>query len=110
MSDDSFELPVPPASASGIVAVVPAIEAPAATKRLIRLADLFAAIDVKKATGHRLIGAGKIGPRAIRLTPACVRYDAAEVDAWLRHRKPDGNLHDARTWPPVWEMIQRKPN
>lgn len=77
-------------------------------KRLIRLADLFAKIDVSKPTGHRLLSAGTIGPRAIRLTSACVRFDADEVDSWLSTRKPNGNLHDAKSWPAVWEMLQRK--
>lgn len=75
--------------------------------RLIRLADLFALLSVSKPTGHRLIAAGKIGPRAIRLTTACVRFDADEVDAWLSLRKPDGNLHDARTWPPIWQSLKK---
>ena len=84
-----------------------AMATPANGKRLIRLADLFAQLNVSKPTGHRLIAAGKIGPRAIRLTAACVRFSADEVDAWLSARKPDGNLHDAKSWPPIWEMIQR---
>jgi predicted DNA-binding transcriptional regulator AlpA len=85
-----------------------AVEPAIVGKRLIRLKDLFALLDVKKATGHRLIAAGKIGPRAIRLTSACVRFDAEEVDAWLSTRKSDGNLHDATSWPPVWESLKRK--
>lgn len=84
------------------------VETPTAAKRLIRFADLFALLDVSKPTGHRLLAAGKVGPRPIRLTPACVRFDANEVDAWLSTKKPDGNLHDARTWSAVWEAIQRK--
>jgi len=84
------------------------VEKPAEPKRLIRLADLFALLDVSKPTGHRLISAGKIGPRAIRLTPGCVRFDRDEVDAWIAIRKPDGNLHDARTWPAVWELLKKK--
>ena len=87
-----------------------AVEIPAARRRLIRLKDLFELLDVSKPTGHRLIAAGKIGPRAIRLTSACVRFDADECDSWFSTRKPDGNLHDAKSWPPVWEAIQRKRN
>lgn len=85
-----------------------AVELPTSPKRLIRLADLFALLDVSKPTGHRLIAAGKVGPRAIRLTSACVRYCAEEVDAWFSTRRPDGNLHDAKSWPAVWEAIQRR--
>jgi predicted DNA-binding transcriptional regulator AlpA len=85
-----------------------AVEVVTVGKRLIRLKDLFTRLDVSKPTGHRLIAAGKIGPRAIRLTPATVRYDADEVDAWLSTRKSDGNLHDATSWPPGWESLKRK--
>jgi len=84
------------------------VESAVGNKRLIRLKDLFDLLDVSKPTGHRLIAAGKIGPRAIRLTSACVRFCAEEVDAWLSTRRPDGNLHDTKTWPAVWEMIRRK--
>ncbi len=84
------------------------VETPAIGKRLIRLKDLFDLLDVSKPTGHRLIAVGKIGPRAIRLTSACVRFDADEVSAWLSIRKPNGNLHDSQTWPAVWETIRRK--
>ena len=84
----------------------PADAAPA--KRLIRLRDLFAMLDVSKPTGHRLLAAGRIGPRPIRLTSACVRFDADEVDTWLRSRKPDGALHSAATWGAVWEAIKRR--
>ena len=84
------------------------METPAVGKRLIRLADLFALLDVSKPTGHRLLAAGKIGPRPIRLTSACVRFDADEVSVWLSTRKADGNLHDARTWAPVWESMRKR--
>ena len=99
--DTRFSKPVPEAHV---------VETPAVTKRLIRLADLFALLDVSKPTGHRLIAAGKIGPRAIRLSSACVRYDVEEVDAWLSTRRPDGNLYDAKNWLPMWEAIKRKRN
>jgi len=69
---------------------------------------LFALLDVSKPTGHRLLAAGKIGPRPIRLTTACVRFDADEVNVWLSTRKADGSLHDARTWAAVWESIRKR--
>ena len=100
-----MKLPAPTADAPVRATTV---KAPAVSKRLIRLADLFALLDVPRATGHRLIASGKIGPCAIRLTPATVRFDAEEVDTWLSTRRPDGNLHDAKSWPAVWERIQRK--
>lgn len=100
-----MKLPALPAVAKASATTT---ETPAVGKRLIRLADLFALLDVGRATGHRLIASGKIGPCAIRLTPATVRFDAEEVDTWLSTRRPDGNLYDAKSWPAVWERIQRK--
>jgi predicted DNA-binding transcriptional regulator AlpA len=76
--------------------------------RLMKQPDLFALMSVSKSTGHRLLGAGKIGPKPIKLTPGCVRFDSDEVHAWLSARKPDGSLHDARTWPAVWEMLKKR--
>lgn len=100
--------PTDAAAANDLAPEVRAVELPASHKRLIRLGDLFARLDVSKATGHRLIAAGKIGPRAIRLTSACVRLFGDEVEAWLSTRKPNGDLHDAKSWPAVWEAMQRK--
>jgi predicted DNA-binding transcriptional regulator AlpA len=88
----------------------PPVDTPTIGKRLIRLSEVFKAIGVSKATGHRLIGAGKIGPKPIRFTSACVRFDVDEVSCWLETRTPDGNLHDAKSWPAAWAMIQRKRN
>jgi len=88
-------------------ATIPA-KVDAVGKRLIRLRDLFAMLDVSKPTGHRLLAAGKIGPTPIRLTSACVRFDASEIDAWLSTRRPDGSLYDAKSWPPLWDMIKRR--
>jgi predicted DNA-binding transcriptional regulator AlpA len=91
------------------------VRAPAAstgegqTGRLIRQTGpdgLFARLSVSKATGHRLIAAGKVGPRPIRLGGS-LRYHLGEVMAWLEHRRPDGQLHDARTWPAVWQALQK---
>ena len=95
--------PDPGLSASRPPPEVTTVKTPDAGKRLIRLADLFARTAVSKSTGHRLLAAGKIGARPIRLTSACVRFDA-----WLSTRRPDGNLHDAKTWPAVWEMLKRQ--
>jgi predicted DNA-binding transcriptional regulator AlpA len=76
--------------------------------QLMRQRDLFALLAVSKATGHRLAAASKIGPRPIRLGAACLRYDHLEVLAWLANRRPDGSLHDARTWPTVWDALRRR--
>src|SRR5579871_1861009 len=40
-------------------------------------------------------------PWTVRLNAGCLRYDLEECLAWLRCRRPDGTLHDARTWPAV---------
>src|SRR5688500_17411671 len=80
----------------------------ASPKALMKLADVFRLLAVSESTGFRLFAAGKIGPKAIRLSSACIRFDDEEVDAWLAYRKQDGNLHDARTWPAVWDQIKRR--
>jgi predicted DNA-binding transcriptional regulator AlpA len=76
--------------------------------RLIKLADLFVALAVSKSTGHRLLASGRVGPRPIRLTAGTVRFDGAEVAAWMATRKPDGSFHDSQSWPPVWAAIKRR--
>jgi predicted DNA-binding transcriptional regulator AlpA len=80
---------------------------PEPTRRLIRQRELFDRLAVSSATGHRLVSAGKIGPRPIRLSVQTLRYDLVEVLAWLRHRRPDGSLHDVRTWPAVWASLEK---
>jgi predicted DNA-binding transcriptional regulator AlpA len=76
--------------------------------RLIRQAELFERMSVSEATGHRLRSAGKIGPRPVKAGGQIVRYYLPEVLAWLRHRRPDGSLHDAKTWPGMWAQLQTK--
>jgi hypothetical protein len=77
--------------------------------RLIRQAELFVErMAVSAATGHRLRAAGKIGPRPVKVSGQVIRYYLPEVLAWLRHRRPDGSLHDAKTWPAVWAQLQRE--
>src|SRR5579884_1370239 len=76
-------------------------------RRLIRQTELFVGrMAVSEATGHRLRAAGKIGPRPIRLGAGVLRYYLPEVLAWLEHRRSDGGLHDAKTWPAVWAQLQ----
>jgi hypothetical protein len=68
--------------------------------------ETFAALlDVGTSTFDRLREAGKIGPRPFRL--AGLKWHRDEALAWLRHRAPDGELHDAKTWPAVWEFLRR---
>jgi hypothetical protein len=30
------------------------------------------------------------------------------VLAWLAHRGHDGELHDSKTWPAVWDSLRRR--
>jgi hypothetical protein len=50
-------------------------------RRLIRQNDLFAMLGLSKASGHRALASGKIGPVAIRLCG--LRYDLNDVHAWI---------------------------
>lgn len=69
--------------------------------------ETFAALLViGTSTFDRLRETGAIGPRPIRL--AGLKWHRGEVLAWLRHRGPDGELHDAKTWPAVWEALRRR--
>jgi predicted DNA-binding transcriptional regulator AlpA len=77
------------------------------TGQLIRQRELFGRLAVSSATGHRMVAAGRIGPRPIRLSRGCVRYDQEEVLAWIQCRRPDGSLHDAQTWPAVWASLRK---
>jgi hypothetical protein len=75
-------------------------------RRYIRQRALFLErLAVSMATGYRLQAAGKIGPKPTRC--GGVKYFLPEVLAWLQHRRPDGQLHDAKTWPPVWQALQK---
>jgi predicted DNA-binding transcriptional regulator AlpA len=83
----------------------PAPSGEAQVGRLIRQQELFQRLAISKATGHRLAAAGKIGPKPIRLG-GCLRYDLDEVLTWLHSRRPDGTLHDTRSWATVWEALR----
>jgi hypothetical protein len=71
-------------------------------------ADLAGMLKVSKKTVERWRKAGKIGPQAIPVSPQTIRYDLAECVAWVRNRRPDGPLHDAKTWPQVWRVLQAR--
>ena len=69
--------------------------------------ETFAALlDIGTSTFDKLREVGKIGPRPIHL--AGLKWHRNEALAWLRHRGPDGELHDAKTWPAVWESVRRR--
>jgi len=76
-------------------------------RRFLRSQRLASLLDVSMATFWRVKAAGKIGPRPIRLSPGCVRYDLPEIRAWFDHRKPDGSLYSATEWPAVWAMLRK---
>jgi hypothetical protein len=69
--------------------------------------ETFAALlDIGTSTFDKFREAGMIGPRPIHL--AGLKWHRDEVLAWLRHRGPDGELHDAKTWAAVWESLRRR--
>jgi hypothetical protein len=69
--------------------------------------ETFAALlDLGVSTFDRLRETGAVGPRPLRL--AGLKWHRDEVLAWLRHRGPDGNLLDAKAWPPVWAELRRR--
>jgi hypothetical protein len=78
----------------------------AAPPALLTRESFAALLDVGVSTFDRLRETRKIGPRPIHL--AGLKWHREEVQAWLVHRGRNGELHDAETWPPVWESIQRK--
>jgi predicted DNA-binding transcriptional regulator AlpA len=80
----------------------------AADARMISQAELWNRLGVSKATGHRMIAAGEVGPRSIRVRGS-LRYYLREVVAWLEQRATDGNLHDATNWPGIWATLQKHP-
>ena len=71
--------------------------------------ETFAALlDIGVSTFDRLRETGEIGPQPIRL--AGLKWHRDEVLAWIRHRAPNGDLHDAKTWPAVWAALGRRKN
>ena len=59
---------------------------------LITSKDVFSRLGISQAAFFRLRARGKIGPRAIKLGRS-IRWDAAEVDAWIKAKCPQ-----ARDW------------
>lgn len=69
--------------------------------------ETFAVVlDSGTSTFDRLRERGKVGPRPFHL--AGLGWHRDEVLAWLRHRCPDGELHEIKTWPAVWDALQRR--
>lgn len=102
------ELPAPSAPEPPIAGAPPApAEVRQLPGQLITQAALWQLLAISKPTGQRHLARGLIGPQKIKLG-STIRYSQAEVTAWLAHRCPDGSLHDARTWPAVWAVLQSK--
>ena len=69
---------------------------------------LAALLDIGVSTLDRMKAAGQIGPPEVRVGGS-VRWHRAEVEAWLAHRTPAGELRDGKAWPSVWpQLIARK--
>lgn len=68
---------------------------------------LAALLDIGVSTLDRMKASGQIGPPEVRVGGS-VRWHRAEVEAWLAHRTPAGELHDGKAWPPVWADLQRR--
>lgn len=77
----------------------------AAPAELLTRESLAALLDLGVSTLDRLSAAGKIGPRSFKL--AGLKWHRQEVLAWLAQRDNSGELHDVKSWPVVWESIQR---
>jgi len=69
--------------------------------------EAFAAmLAIGESTFDRLRATGAVGPQPIRLSG--LKWSRDEVTAWLRHRDQAGELHDAKTWPAIWQAIQKR--
>jgi predicted DNA-binding transcriptional regulator AlpA len=97
-------IPTPAADLDKLLALLRERLAPHAA--LLTRETFATLLDVGVSTFDRLRETGKIGPRPFHL--AGLKWHRGEVNAWLDHRAQDGELHDAKTWPAVWENIQRK--
>src|SRR5262245_19439342 len=74
--------------------------------RLIDREEFARRLSVGVSTLDRLRAAGQVGPRAIKF--GGVRFLLAEVAAWLATPAVNGELHDATTWPSIWESLRRR--
>jgi hypothetical protein len=81
-------------------------------ERLVPLAELLTRetfaelLDIGVSTFDKLRETGEIGPRPIRL--AGLKWHREEALTWLRHRAPNGELYDAKTWPAVWASLRQQ--
>jgi predicted DNA-binding transcriptional regulator AlpA len=79
-----------------------------AESALLDKAELARLLSASPSTIDRMRAADELGPQPIRLTgdSGSLRWNRAEVLAWLNQRHADGSLHDDKTWPTVWAKIK----
>ena len=75
--------------------------------QLIDAAGVRDLLAVSRATFTRLKAGNKIGPAPIR-AGGSLRYSLEEVVCWLRHRRPNGELHDHTTWGACWAAMNKR--
>ncbi len=80
------------------------VDAAKPSPALIGLKDLARLMALGESTFERLKATPEIGPQPVRIGGS-LRWERAEVNAWLRHRTQRGDLYDAKTWPAVWKQI-----
>lgn len=74
---------------------------------LLERKDFATLLSVGATTLDTMRAAGKVGPAEVKVGGG-VRWHRPEVEAWLLHRGPNGDLHDAATWPAVWRQLQKR--
>ena len=75
-------------------------------KRLIRRDILRRKVPLSDSHIYELEKAGKF-PARIQLTPRCVAWDEAEIDAWIEERKAEAETPKAA--PPDVRMRKARP-
>jgi predicted DNA-binding transcriptional regulator AlpA len=73
---------------------------------LIAKDELAVMLVTTPATIDRMRAAGKLGPQPFRV--GGLKWDRAEVLAWIANPVRPGELADAEQWPAVRQMIERR--
>lgn len=100
---------MPPATDATLADVVGLLrELVAAAKPPVAMIDLreFATLmKIGESTFERLKATPDVGPQPVRIGGS-LRWNRAEVVAWLNNPNHRGELHDAKTWPAVWRQLR----
>lgn len=80
------------------------LEAAHAPPALLGRDEMAALLGCGLSTFDRLKAAGKVGPTATDFGGP--KWHRPEVEAWMANRAPNGDLHDAATWPAVWKHLR----